>query len=97
MGLYGGKRRSRSRGAQAGYYRIESPNRPVMQGFSDGEFVRLRDEFGREWKGVAEVFDQDLIRLRFRDEEGNAVSGVIDRSGIVLRDSKGKTWRGFAD
>ncbi len=97
MGLYGGKRKRRGTTAHAGYYRLESPNRPVMQGFGDGDFIRLRDEFGREWQGIAEHFDQGLVRLRFRDEDGNPVSGVIDRSGIVLRDSRGKTWRGFAD
>lgn len=95
--MYGRKKNNARKTAHAGYYRIESPNQGVMQGFGDGEFIRLRDEFGREWHGVAEHFDQDLIRLRFRDEQGETISGVIDRSGIVLRDSKGKTWRGFAD
>jgi hypothetical protein len=95
--MLGRRRRGSNNTRLGGYYRIESPNQPIMQGFSDGEYVRLRDEFGREWRGVAEQFDQDLVRLRFRDDEGNSVSGVIDRSGIVLRDSKGKTWRGFID
>lgn len=95
--MYGRKRKFKAQAGRAGYYRLESPNRPILQGFSDGEFIRLRDEFGREWKGVAEHFDQDLVRLRFRDDQGNPVSGVLDRSGITLRDAKGKTWRGFAD
>lgn len=95
--LYGKRRKFSSRTGKAGYYRIESPNRPVMQGFGDGEYIRLRDEFGREWKGVAEPYDQDLVRFRFTDDQGNMVSGISDRHGIVLRDAKGKTWRGFAD
>lgn len=95
--MYGRKRRYQSQAAKPAYYRLESGNRPVLQGFSDGDIIKLRDEFGREWLGTAEPFDQDMFRLRFRDEKGNPVSGVMDRSGITLRDMKGKTWRGFAD
>lgn len=91
------RRRGRSTAAKAGYYRFQGSGNQVMHGFGDGDFIRLRDENGHEWRGVAEVWDT-MVRFRFRDSDGNYVSGISDESnGIVLRDEKGKTWRGFVD
>ena len=57
-----------------------------MHGFGDGDFICLRDEHGHEWRGVAEVWDT-MIRFRFRDSDGNYLSGISDQdSGIMLRD-----------
>ncbi len=90
------RRRGQS-GAKAGYYRIQGNGTQFLHGFGDGDFIRLRDEQGREWRGVAEVFES-MIRFRFRDAEGRYISGVSDQGGgIVLRDEKGNTWRGFVD
>jgi hypothetical protein len=41
------------------------------------------------------VHEENLVRYLFRDREGNAISGVSDNFGVVLRDSKGNTWRGL--
>jgi hypothetical protein len=83
--------------AKTGYYRIQGKGSQFLHGFGDGDFIRLRDENGREWRGVAEVSD-NLVRFRFRDSEGNYISGVSNSgSDIVLRDEKGNTWRGFVD
>jgi hypothetical protein len=91
------KRRRSSTAAKTGYYRIQGAGSQCMHGFGDGDFIRLRDEFGREWRGVASVFET-MVRFTFRDEAGNHISGVSTAgSDIVLRDAKGNTWRGFVD
>ena len=91
------KRRRGTAGAKTGYYRIQGAGNQFLHGFGDGDFIRLRDEFGREWRGVAEIFDT-MVRFRFRDSEGKYISGVSTQgTDIVLRDEKGNTWRGFVD
>jgi hypothetical protein len=93
--LYKKRRRS---GPKTGHYRFQGPGSRTMFGYGDGDFIRLKDEQGKEWRGIAEVFDQDLVRFRFRDEDGNYASGVSDSSGsILLRDERGNSWRGFVD
>ncbi|MEZ5400795.1 MAG: hypothetical protein R2729_14075 [Bryobacteraceae bacterium] len=66
-----------------------------MNGFIDGEFVRLRDEFGNIWRGTADQQDEEIIRYRFRNDVGRTITGVSDRFGITLRDDRGVTWRGY--
>jgi len=68
-----------------------------MFGYGEGDFVRLRDEFGNVWNGVAEPQDNNLVRFRFRDQTGKSITGISDSFGIVLRDEKGNTWRGFVE
>lgn len=68
-----------------------------MHGFGDGDFIRLRDEFGNEWRGVAERQSDETIRYRFRTSDGRYVTGISDDYGILLRDEQGNTWRGFFD
>ena len=60
-----------------------------------GQVVRLRDEFGNVWQGSGEVQDDDTIRYRFRNAQGKMISGMSDNNGILLRDEKGQTWRGY--
>ena len=89
-------RRKRKRAsAPSGFFHFESVHQRTVSGFGDGEYVRLRDEFGNVWQGSSEVNDDDTIRYRFRDSAGKTISGVSDRFGIVLRDEKGATWRGY--
>lgn len=81
-----------------GFYRFESlKSRHTIYGAAYGEYIRLRDEFGNVWRGEAEIQEDDSVRYRFRDGNGQVISGVADDYGIVLRDSKGNTWRGFID
>jgi hypothetical protein len=68
-----------------------------MFGYGEGDFVRLRDEFGNVWNGVAEPQGDNVVRFRFRDEKGKSITGISDSFGIVLRDEKGNTWRGFVE
>lgn len=39
----------------------------------------------------------DIVRYQFRDAKGKSISGISDSFGIVLRDEKGNTWRGFVE
>jgi hypothetical protein len=89
------RRRRIRRQVGNGFYRIENINSRRMDGFGDGDYVRLRDEFGNVWRGQAEVQDDDSVRYRFRDEKGRTISGASDRYGITLRDERGMTWRGY--
>jgi hypothetical protein len=80
-----------------GYFRFDSGKGRTMSGFGDGDFVRLRDQYGNEWRGQAERQPDDTIRYRFRDAEGKSITGVSDSYGVILRDERGNTWRGFID
>ena len=89
-------RRRRGPGSlQAGYYRFETTMHRTVSGFGDGDFIRLRDEYGNVWRGTAERQDDNTIRYRFRDSKGRTVSGISDTYGIILRDHSGNVWRGF--
>ena len=88
------RKRARS-GMKSGFYHFQNANKESMSGCGHGEYVQLRDEQGREWRGIADVMDDNLVSFRFRDSEGNYASGVSDRFGIILRDDKGNIWRGF--
>jgi len=88
------RRRSRSR-APSGFYHFENLYHRSVSGFGDGDFIRLKDEFGNVWRGSAEMEDDETIRYRFRDSTGRTISGMSDRFGILLRDDRGQTWRGY--
>ncbi len=88
-------RRRRRQRVHGGFFRFETADRRILFGSGDSDLIRLRDEFGNSWWGVAEDLGENLIRYRFRDDHGNTVSGLSDHSGILLRDQHGKTWRGY--
>jgi hypothetical protein len=80
-----------------GFFRFQNANKSVVYGFGEGDYIRLRDEFGNVWRGVAERDADNVIRYRFRDEKGKSITGISDSYGVILRDERGKTWRGFVD
>jgi hypothetical protein len=92
-------RRRKSHGsAPSGFYRFEnSRSRAGMTGYGEGDFVRLRDEYGNVWNGVADPQGDNVVRYQFRDAAGKSITGISDSFGIVLRDEKGNTWRGFVE
>ncbi len=92
--IYGRRRRS---AFPVGYYRFENQARRTVCGYGEGDFVRLRDEFGNVWHGQAQLMEDNTLRLIFRDLSGARISGVCDGYGIVLRDEQGAVWRGFID
>jgi hypothetical protein len=81
-----------------GFFSIEEEGTSMkLYGFGHGDHIRLRDEHGNVWRGSAERGTDDAVRYTFRDPNGRTISGVSDSFGIILRDDKGKTWRGFID
>jgi hypothetical protein len=92
------RRRRKSRSLAGGWFSLEQErSKSRLSGFGYGEFIRLRDEFGNIWRGSAEEGPDDSVRYRFRDALGRSVTGVSDTWGLVLRDERGKTWRGFVE
>lgn len=92
-------RKRRSYGSTpSGSYRFENTRtRSGMVGYGDGDFVRLRDEYGTVWNGMANAQGDNIVRYSFRDATGRSITGISDSFGIVLRDEKGNTWRGFVE
>src|SRR5271156_3702482 len=81
-----------------GFFNFEDESSSArLYGFGYGEHLRLRDEYGNIWRGTAEKVSDECVRYTFRDANGNTITGVSDSWGIVLRDGRGKTWRGFID
>jgi hypothetical protein len=81
-----------------GFFNFEEESTSTrLYGFGHGDHLRLRDEFGNVWHGTAEKISEDQVRYTFRDPNGRTITGVSDSFGIVLRDGRGKTWRGFID
>jgi hypothetical protein len=92
--------RSRSRYSRVpgGYLCFRGSDKTSVYGYGEGDCIRLQDEFGRAWIGSAHRDeDSKIVRYRFRDASGRNISGMSDSHGIVLRDDKGRTWRGFID
>jgi hypothetical protein len=94
--IYRRKRRMQST-LPAGYFHFDNGKNKWMSGFGDGDFVRLRDEFGNEWRGQAERHADNTVRFRFRDSLGHFITGVAEGYGVTLRDEHGNVWRGFID
>ena len=92
-------RRRQSYGSiPSGFYRFENTRRSGgMTGHGEGGFIRLRDEYGVVWNGMADTQDDNSVRYRFRDATGRTITGLSDSFGIVLRDEKGNTWHGFVE
>jgi hypothetical protein len=88
------RRRGRER-SLAGYYHFMGQNQQSFHGYGDGDVVRIRDEKGNDWTGQAERMGDGSVRYRFRDSKGNSISGIADSMGILLRDTRGNTWRGY--
>lgn len=92
------KSRSKYSRQPGGYIRFRGSDGSTVHGHGEGEYIRLRDEYGGTWVGSATRDpDSDIVRYRFRDDKGQEISGVSDAHGVVLRDEKGSTWRGFID
>lgn len=92
------KSRSRHSRAPGGYLRFRSSDLSTIHGYGEGDYIRLRDEYGNVWIGSAtRDEDSELVRYRFRDPSGRSISGISDSYGVLLRDERGHTWRGFVD
>jgi hypothetical protein len=98
--LHGGifKRRRVHSKIPGGFFHFEEDATTTrLYGFGHGDHLRLRDEFGNIWRGTAEKVGDESVRYTFRDANGRTITGVTDSSGLILRDGRGRTWRGFID
>ena len=80
-----------------GFHRFQNAHRTVVYGYGEGDYIRLKDEYGNMWRGMAVREDDQTIRYRFRDQNGSTITGICDSYGVILRDERGRTWRGFVD
>ena len=91
------QKRRTTQSAPGGFFSFQSIHKQTVYGYGYGDYIRLRDEYGNVWRGMAEREYDDTVRYRFRDEKGRAITGVSDSYGVLLRDDRGTTWRGFID
>ena len=92
------KRRRANRRAPGGFFSFEQiTTKSRMHGFGYDDYIRVRDEYGQTWRGVAEEAADGTYRYTFRDGRGRTLSGMADAYGVTLRDEKGRTWRGVID
>lgn len=81
-------------------YRLQSETTgKQLFGFSHGSsFVKLGDkEKGATWSGSMMEDGSGGYMYRFQDGSGQTMSGNSDGQTIVMRDSNGRTWKGFID
>lgn len=84
--------------APGGYFHLEDEaTKTRVAGYGHGDHIKLKDEYGNVWLGSAERGPDNSVVYRFRDSNGRTIAGVSDSVGIILRDDKGKTWKGFVD
>ncbi len=92
------RKRRVHRGAPGGFFHLEDEaTKTRVFGFGHGDNIKLTDEFGNVWRGVAERIPGDAVVYRFRDAKGRSLSGVSEGTTVTLRDDKGNTWKGFVE
>jgi hypothetical protein len=89
------RRRTRQHQPPSGYFQFGNSQHRTISGYGEGSYVRLKDEFGKVWRGTAEVLEDRTVFYRFRSDAGKVISGVSDGYGILLRDERGQIWRGY--
>jgi hypothetical protein len=91
------RNRVHSRGV-GGFFNFEEElTKTRVHGFGYEDYIRLRDDCGQTWRGTAEEAADGSFRYTFRNSNGKVISGMADGLGIILRDEKGRAWRGFID
>jgi hypothetical protein len=81
-------------------YRLqnESSGKSLFGFCHEGSLVKLGDEEkGSNWSGNAVEDGSGGYLYRFTDQRGQTMTGMSDGSTILMRDSSGRTWKGFVD
>jgi hypothetical protein len=87
---------SRLSKSPGGYFHLEEEKtRTCVFGYGHGDHIKLTDEYGNNWRGTAERNSDNSVVYRFRDHNGNSLSGVSSGDVVTLRDQKGSIWKGF--
>jgi len=81
-----------------GFFHLEEERTKTrVFGYGHGDHIKLKDEYGNVWVGSAVSNPDNSIVYRFRDPQGNALSGISSGGNVTLRDDRGNTWKGFID
>jgi hypothetical protein len=89
------KQRRRATLPGGNFFLEDEKTKTRVSGHGQGEYIRLKDEYGNEWTGSATRNDDDSTQYRFRDAKGKSMTGVAYGQAVTLRDDRGNTWKGF--
>ena len=88
----------KSRSLPGGFFHLEDERTKTrVFGYGQGDYIKLKDEYGNVWTGSATRNPDNSVVYRFRDGKGTSLSGVSEGSVVTLRDQRGNTWKGFVD
>lgn len=82
------------------FYRLQREGSgKSLFGFSHGTgFVQLSDKEGTEWRGQSTPNDMEGGHsYRFQNDKGDTLTGISDGQTLMLRDARGRTWKGIID
>jgi len=91
------KQRTRSRVPGGFFYLEDEKTKTRVSGSGQGDYLKLKDEYGNVWYGSAVRNPDNSVVYSFRDTKGRTLTGVSDNVSVTLRDEKGNTWKGFVD
>jgi hypothetical protein len=81
-----------------GFFHLEEEKTKTrVFGYGHGDSIRLKDEYGKVWQGCATRNSDNSVAYRFRDPDGNSLTGVSSDAVVTLRDERGRIWKGFVD
>lgn len=90
------RRASRSRG-RTDFRLEEERSRVRATGFGMDGYIRVKDETGNVWSGLAEDEPGDVVRFHLTDSHGRRVTGIASGATMLFRDDLGRTWKGFVE
>jgi hypothetical protein len=89
------KNSNRARVPGGFFHLVEEKTRIKAHGYGHGDLIKLKDEFGFEWRGSAVRNPDNSVTYRFLTSLGKHLSGVANDPLVILRDERGSTWKGF--
>jgi len=89
------KQRSRKQFPGGFFHLQDEKSKTRVSGFGNGEYIRLKDEYGNIWQGSAEHGLGTSVVYRFKDGRGRTLTGVSEDLVVTLRDESGNTWKGI--
>ena len=69
------RRKGRRTALPGGFFHLENEKTKTrVYGYGHGEYIRLRDEYGNVWTGIAERRKENEIYYRFKASNGRVLS-----------------------
>jgi hypothetical protein len=75
----------------------EERSRMRATGFGIDGYVRIKDETGNVWSGLAETNSDDVVTYHLTDSHGRRMTGVENGASMIFRDDLGRTWKGVVE